>query len=279
MLKPYGYLGLVLILLAEINFSLKVMPFASWYIVIVWYGFILFVDSLVYRIRGRSLISTYPKEFLLMILVSLPFWLIFELYNLFTLSWYYLNYVWYVHLLDFTTIVPAVLETFSLLNALEIGKKFDRVRKAMHPQGKGKLFGVNAIRLLVVLGAIAAMVPFIAPGLGFMFIWIGLFLFLDPLSYLIGRPSVVEKVGSGTPSVLLRLFLSGIIMGLLWELWNYQAYPKWVYSFPGAASSIKLFAMPLLGYLGYLPFALEAFLFYALLRSFVFRGHNELISI
>lgn len=276
MLKLYGYLGIMLILFAEINFSLNIMPFASWYIVIIWYGAILFVDSLVYKIRGRSLISTYPKEFLLMLIVSLPFWLIFEFYNLFTFSWYYINYEWYVHVLDFTTIMPAIIEVFSLINALDVGKSFDSVGKRTILKGSRHS---NAVKFVILVGAFTAILPFVATNFGFMFIWVGLFLLLDPLNYYLGKPSIIEKFSRGNKSVLLRLMLSGIIVGFFWELWNYQAYPKWVYSFPGAATSIKLFAMPIYGYLGYLPFAMEAFLFYAFFRSSVFKWHNDLITV
>ena len=38
-----------------------------------------------------------------------------------------------------------------------------------------------------------------------------------------------------------------------------SSYPKWIYHVPWA-SEPKLFEMPLLGYLGYLPFALELYL-------------------
>lgn len=276
MLKLYGYLGLAIILFVEINFLLVIMPFASWYIVIVWYGYILFIDSLVYKIKKKSLIYTYPKEVILMLIISVPFWLIFEFYNIFTGSWFYLNYVWYVHLLDFTTIMPAVMETFSLLTALDIAKRFDVIKKRVKATRNPR--HLNLVKMLVVLGALAVIVPYIMPHIGFMFIWVGLFLLLDPFNYLIRRPSIIEKVSKGNKGIMLRLFLTGILMGFLWEFWNFQAYPKWMYSFPGAATAIKLFEMPLFGYLGYLPFAMEVFLFYALFRSFVFKNHNYLIS-
>jgi hypothetical protein len=279
MLRLYGYLGLALILFAEINFSLVIMPFASWYIVIVWYGYILFIDSLVYKIKKKSLISTYPKEFLLMLIVSLPFWLLFEFYNTFTLSWYYINYVWYVHLLDFTTIMPGMMETFSLLTVLNVAKAADAIKKRIKPMTESsKRIYLGGVRLLVVVGAVALIIPFIMPDIGFLFIWIGLFLLADPINYLTGRISVIGEVAKGNKSILPRLFYSGIIMGFLWEFWNWQAYPKWMYSFPGAMGAIKLFEMPLFGYLGYLPFALEVFLIYALVRPFFFKGRNDLIA-
>lgn len=279
----YGYLGLALIVLAQINFLTRIEPFASWYISIVWYGYILFVDSLVYKLKKRSLISAYPKEFLFLLALSVPFWSIFELYNIFTGSWYYVNYIWYVHFVDFTTIMPAVLETFSLFTVLELGKRFDTIKKrSASVKGQKLTKGVsslNAVRLLVVCGAFAALVPVLVPAIGFPFIWFGMLLLFDPLNYLTGRPSLVQKTCSGRISIVIRLFLAGITMGFFWEFWNYQAHSKWLYSIPYLIPSIKLFEMPLFGYLGYLGFALEVFLFYTFFRSFIFKKGNDLLDI
>ena len=275
LLKWYGYLGLALIFLSEINFYVRLQPFADWYIPIVWLGYILFVDSLVYRIKRRSLISTYPKELLFIAAISVPFWLIFESYNLYTLSWYYVNYAWQVHLVDFTTILPALMETFSLTNALEIGARLDKRRAVKHDSnynGRDKA----TISALAVFGAFVALFPFLDPRLGYFVMFIGIFLLLDPINYLFGKPSVVHRVAIYGWGIIPRLFISGLVMGFFWEFWNYQALPQWIYAIP-APIGIRLFAMPLWGYFGYLPFALEAYVFVAFFMSFFF-SHNELIS-
>ena len=54
------------------------------------------------------------------------------------------------------------------------------------------------------------------------------------------------------------LSLGALICGFFWEMWNYYSYPKWIYHTPGA-QFLHLFEMPLLGYAGYIPFALELF--------------------
>jgi hypothetical protein len=46
-------------------------------------------------------------------------------------------------------------------------------------------------------------------------------------------------------------------------MWNYYAYPKWVYHVP-FVDFWRIFEMPLLGYGGYLPFAMELFALYHL---------------
>ena len=46
--------------------------------------------------------------------------------------------------------------------------------------------------------------------------------------------------------------------GFFWELWNFYSYPKWTYHIP-VVGHPRLFEMPLLGNLGYLPFGLELY--------------------
>jgi hypothetical protein len=45
--------------------------------------------------------------------------------------------------------------------------------------------------------------------------------------------------------------------GILWELWNWGAVPHWDYRIP-YLSVLPVFEMPVVGYLGYPPFALAA---------------------
>jgi hypothetical protein len=49
-------------------------------------------------------------------------------------------------------------------------------------------------------------------------------------------------------------------------MWNYFSYPKWQYSVPGV-SFLHIFEMPLLGYGGYLPFAMELHALYHLVAG------------
>lgn len=273
-----GMAGAALIAFAVLNFYLRIEPFAEWYIPIIWYGYIFVTDSLVFRFSERSLITSKTREFVFMLLLSVPFWLIFEAYNLFTASWFYQNYTWYIHLVDFTTIMPAVLETFSLVRVFRPFSRFDRhVKRARRPrQVRGfKVF----FALCIAAGAFSAAMPVLYPRYGFPFIWFGLFLLIDPINYLIGAESLVARVARGEKSFILQLFSSGLIMGFFWEMWNYFAYPKWLYSIPLPIASIKLFEMPIVGYLGYLPFAAETLLFYALFSSFVFDSDNPAIGI
>ena len=51
--------------------------------------------------------------------------------------------------------------------------------------------------------------------------------------------------------------------GFFWEMWNYFSYPKWIYHVAWGGW-FHIFEMPLLGYGGYLPFALELYAIYHL---------------
>jgi hypothetical protein len=42
-------------------------------------------------------------------------------------------------------------------------------------------------------------------------------------------------------------------------MWNLWSFPKWIYHVP-YVGFWKVFEMPVLGYLGYLPFAMELYL-------------------
>ena len=74
----HGMIGIIVLLLSEIFLFKKVDPFYSWFYCFAWWAYILFVDAVIYRLKGKSLIVNRTKEFLLMIPWSIFIWLIFE---------------------------------------------------------------------------------------------------------------------------------------------------------------------------------------------------------
>ena len=52
---------------------------------------------------------------------------------------------------------------------------------------------------------------------------------------------------------------------MLWEFWNYGSGAKWIYNIP-FFNQWKVFEMPLPGFLGFMPFALECYLLWELFR-------------
>jgi hypothetical protein len=97
-------------------------------------------------------------------------------------------------------------------------------------------------------------------------VWLGFIFLLDPINAARGAPSLLSDLRAGNTTRLIALVVSGLLCGFLWELWNFWAGAKWHYSVP-IMERMKLFEMPLPGYLGFPPFALECFTMYVFVRS------------
>ena len=65
------------------------------------------------------------------------------------------------------------------------------------------------------------------------------------------RPDVLEMLGPAE----LAPALAGLVCGFFWELWNVFSLAHWQYRVP-KLQGWQLFAMPLPGYAGYLPFGM-----------------------
>lgn len=270
MFRKYGFVGILLIALVEINFFLKIQPFADWYFPLVWFGYILTVDALVYKLRGSSLISSRFPQFLGMLVISALFWWVFEFLNIFTANWAYtgieeIRFKNIVGTISFSTVLPALFETVELIRSVHA---FDR--KRLHRRYR---ISRGFLRVMLVAGAVCFVAPLVLPKLTYPLIWLSFFLILDPINYLHRQPSIIAHLRDRRLAVPLSLLLAGIVLGFLWEFWNYWAVPKWTYDLP-FIGFFKIFEMPVLGYLGYFPFAFELYAMYWFVRSlFVHKEH------
>ncbi len=268
----YGWLGLGWMIVAEILMFLKIEPFYRWFTPIIWTGYILFADALVLRLRGRSLLHDRPRELVLMAWLSVGFWLIFEVYNLRLLNWYYINlpddwrlrnlgYLW-----AFATIFPGLFITSEWVAALF---RVDLEKARLGPRRFGPWWIVS-----VVVGLIYIIVPPLLPPqisrFLFGFVWLGFIFFLDPINYWLGAPSLIAEWEQGRVGRTAALLLGGAVCGVLWEFWNFWAGTKWIYAVP-ILGDIKLFEMPVVGFLGFPPFCLECYVLYQFARR-VLRG-------
>ena len=52
--KKYGFIGLILIVLAQVNLILKIQPFEKYYFPIIWIGYILVIDAIVFKLQNKS---------------------------------------------------------------------------------------------------------------------------------------------------------------------------------------------------------------------------------
>jgi len=262
----HGWIGLGIIGLSEILLFAG-HPFVGVYFTpLVWTGYILLIDSLIYRQKGNSLIVNRTRKFLLMLPLSIGLWLIFEFYNLYLRNWHYIGLPenllprWVGYAWAFATIWPAILLTAELLE----GSKFLAYKK-------NRPFPVTPFILWFsfFLGFGFLISPFVVPhGIAPYLaapVWLGFIFFLDPINYWLGERSLWRDLKEGKRNTLYSLLGSGIVCGWLWEFWNYWAGAKWHYTVP-ILSHIKIFEMPFLGYLGFPPFAVECFILYEFLK-------------
>lgn len=258
MFRKYGILGMLMIAFAQINFFLKIQPFANWYFPIIWFGYIFLIDSMVYRLRGRSLIYNRPKTFLLMLPVSSLIWWLFEGLGFIIGNWYYSGLGGFSSRFEiiifgfvaFSTVIPAVFETNDLVRSVHL---FDHVYlKSKHRISK------NFLRTLIGLGIACLLLTILWPVYFYPLVWVAFFLILDPFNYLHKRPSIISHLKDKNLKIPLSLFLGGTICGFFWEFWNAFAIPRWHYAIP-FVDFFRIFEMPVLGYLGYGPFALELY--------------------
>ena len=131
MFRKYGLLGIGLILFAQINFFVKLQPFANWYFPIIWFGYILTIDALVYKIKDKSLITNRFPQFIGMLIISSLFWWTFEFFNLSINNWSYVGTESISRAkslfgtIAFSTVLPALFETVELIRSIHL---FDKIR-------------------------------------------------------------------------------------------------------------------------------------------------------
>jgi len=102
-------------------------------------------------------------------------------------------------------------------------------------------------------------------------VWLGFIFLLDPINAWLDAPSLFARTRAGNRDLLINLMASGLLCGLLWEFWNYWSRAKWHYTVP-IMEHVKLFEMPLPGFLGFPAFALECFTMYVFVRQLARRA-------
>ena len=299
------WIGLAIMVVSETATLLRIEPFWSWNTPIAWSGFILFADGVVFRARGESWIRSSPREFAALALVSIPLWLVFEGYNRIIDNWNYtglpenfllrqFGYAW-----SFATIWPAIFEGAELMGVVRgsgrpgppgLPDLPDRPGlpdlpdlpdlpglpgppdppDPPDPPGLPGLPGLAS----VVGGALMLVSPFVVSPATARYmaapVWLGFIFLLDPINARLGAESLWVDARAGDYRRMINLALSGLLCGVLWEFWNFWARAKWHYTVP-IMERWKIFEMPLPGYFGFPPFALECFTMYVFVRRLVAR--------
>jgi len=270
-LPLYGYLGFLIIVAAEALLFGGNQIVGRWFTPIVWTGYILFVDGLVYALRSRSLLMTDRLELLVIVVVSIGAWWLCEFYNAPRFWKSDLELWWHYHNLEpnlmlrragydwaFATIFPLLFITAELFTVTLFKRSNGGLRLS---PSKGVLL------IFIVLGVVGVVWPLIYPSAWLApVIWLSFIFLFDPINALRGWPSIAGDLSRGDWRRLWSLLAAGLVCGFLWEFFNYWAISKWTYTVP-YLGNVKIFEMPVLGFLGFPPFAVECWVIYIFVRS------------
>ena len=259
----YAYAGAALNVFAWVSSWARLGFWWPYTFFALWLGFILTLDGLNVARSGSSPLRRSKAGFVGMFLCSVPFWWCFEFLNLPVQNWHYhldqpyspLAY-FLVASINFSTVLPAVMEI------VELWTSVPGLRPRLAAATAGPRLSAGWAAALLLLGAACVALPFMYPRYAFGLIWLCLIFLFDPINNLLRRKSALSHLLAGDWRFLVTVPLAGITCGFFWEMWNSLALPGWYYTVPYVDKAPHLFAMPLPGYLGYLPFAVELFAMY-----------------
>jgi len=276
-LRWYGPVAIVVFAVSAVLMAFHVDPFYHQFYDFAWYSYICLADALVYRWRGRSLLSNRFGEFVLMLPLSFLVWELFEGFDLRLQNWYYVKDVggifiglppspwnYPLYFVAFATVLPGIFETVELVRIWSERRGGALERAAVRP------WEMTTTKFVVfqAVGWLCVILPMVWPKIFFPLIWLGMFFILDPVNYKAGRPSVLRELSRGRARVFCQLLIAGFVCGGFWEFWNFWAGTKWVYQIPPPWYVVKIFEMPVFGFLGFPPFVLECYALYHFLRDF-----------
>ncbi len=252
------YTGIFLAFIGATGNAFEVEPIHNLFYIFAWWAYILIIDAVIYRIKGDSLIVSRMDEFWFLSAWSVFIWSLFELANLRLQNWQYMfipsdkSLRWTGYFLAYATVLPGLFETTELLASTGLASRAKSFSLRVTP---------GLLKKIYLAGAAALILPMILPRYFFALIWVAFTLLLEPINYRLGLRSLLRDLERGTPGKLYQLLAGGFICGLLWEFWNFKAGAKWIYTVP-LAGNLKLFEMPVAGYIGFPLFAVECYAMY-----------------
>jgi hypothetical protein len=273
----HGWIGLLLVALFwGINWTAS-GPRTHWAFFPMWLGYCLTMDALVLRRTGTSLATRSWMKYAGLFLVSAPVWWVFEALNLRTQNWSYSGldgfsagmYAFWTTL-SFTTVVPAVFGSAELISSFGFLKKL-KPGPRLTPDRRTTItfFALGWLMLALLLAW---------PRIFFPFIWFSLYFILEPLNVWLGNRSLADWTRRSDWRPVVALWLGVLMTAFFWEMWNYFSYPKWTYHVAWG-DWLHVFEMPLLGYGGYLPFALELYALYHIIMGLFGQGRAAYVRL
>lgn len=253
--------GLCGLALATAGLFRGVEPFAAWYYHFAWYALLLALDGVAALTgaagrKGEFLLLGKPAHLLSLLGWSAVVWYFYELWNFRLQNWYYVNLPndtalrWFGTAAAFATVLPAIFLGAALLQ---------RAGLANATRWPAFTLGERGIRYTRLAGLAMVALVLAWPRYFFPLVWGATTLLVEPWVYRRApKRSLLHDLELGRPGRLLRLLAAGALIGFIWELLNIRARAKWIYTVP-FIEEWKLFEMPVPGFLGFPPFAVECF--------------------
>ncbi len=239
----------------------------------LWLGYCLVIDAWVFVRKGTSLYFRSVPHYICLFLISAPVWWLFELINWRMQNWFYLGRESFTDLqyfifasINFSTVIPAVFGTAELVGSFRWVKTLK--------QGPAIQSTLRLTVSLLLAGMSGFLLLMLWPRYFYPFAWVSLYLVFESLNVWMGRRSLLYYLKTGDWRPVISLALGCLITGFFWEFWNYYSYPKWIYHVP-FVDFLHVFEMPILGFLGYIPFSFELFVIYHFIESIFNRFTNK----
>ncbi len=254
------YLGLIILIISAILLSLQFSFIKTWFYCFAWWSFILIMDGLNFRIKKASPLSESTKTFLFSAFISVFVWLIFELFNLRLKNWSYHDLPphflerWLGYFIAYASVIPAMREISFFIEGFLKKKNLNFFRLKAGP---------ILLKLCTFIGILFIFLSLAWPSLFFPLVWLCFIFLLEPLNFWLRNETFLSDLDRKDWSRLWSWILAGLVAGFFWEFWNFLAVSRWEYSLP-YLNFWRIFEMPVFGYTGFMPFALEIFGFHQL---------------
>ncbi len=257
----------VVLIAAVVLRAYEIPPIPTWFYVLAWYPTLIILDEVVVLLGGESLLAR-PRELAVMLWWSAVIWFVFEAINFRLRDWYYVFLPagrlerWLGITVSLATVVPAVLLPEGVLDRLGAWRDLRFRGFTLEPK-------YLEIAGWVGWGLLAAVLAF--PRYLYPLTWGAVWLIAEPLLYRRDPGhSLFADMTHGSWGRIARLMAAGLFAGVLWESFNAMARGRWIYTVP-FLEHLKIFEMPLVGFLGFPFFALEVWSLYHLLAPYTNR--------
>ncbi len=255
----WGWVSLVLLLISWFFAWTRFSWFASFQshtFICLWISYICLVNALCFRQSGRCPLLQETVFFAALFPLSAVFWWFFEYLNQFAQNWFYtgVDYgpaAYSIHAtISFSTVLPAVYTSrMWLANIQWFKKRFHGLPSLQRSMPKSLSWLILLLSCAGLVGIALRSEEF------FALVWLAPLALLTALQHIAGRKTLFTSLTDGDWRPAVSAAMSALLCGFFWEMWNYYSLAKWVYSVP-FVYRFKIFEMPVLGYLGYLPFGI-----------------------